>query len=332
LINGPEDRQLNNNNGSLFTDDLLTGSYTARIQSQNFSQTDYFFEVKESTFQNLNVYLDQQTTQVFFTVLDGQQNPVEKAVMTMNTKQNGSSVVTGQKQTDFSGTASFLLNPDKTYTFTVTKQSFKTFEGTVTPTLTEYNVVLSDEGQKTYKTPYTDFQYYTNTTVGNQTFLFEFTTTSADAQIQRANYTFNYNGTPYQDTTTQSNGKRFTENITIAQQKTFTVDYEVKTSTGTVNFQRTFNLEQIRAAATDTFDVNAGPITKAIIAYTAIVITALIIFLASTNVAATTLAIAAMTGFFTWQNFLPTTAGVITVIIEIILAVSYQSRRGSVNG
>lgn len=333
LINGPEDRELNNTNGSIFTDDLLTGSYTARIQSNGYATQDYFFEVGASTYQTINVYLDAQTTQIFFTVLDGQQNPVEGAVMTMNTKKNGSSVIVGQKRTDFSGTASFLLNPDKTYTFTVTKQGFQTFEGTVTPTLTEYNVVLSDEGQKTYTTPYNDFQHYTNVTTGNNTFVWEWSITSPSASIQRANYTFTYNKTTYSDTTTQSNGRRFTENITLADsQDRLTVNYEVQTTTGTVRFQRTFNLRQTRQGATDTFDVQAGPVTKAIIAYTVIVMAALVIFLASTNVTATTLVVAAMIGFFTWVNFLPLTAGIVTVILEIILAISYQRRRGSING
>jgi len=90
LINGPEDRELTSTNGSLFADDLLTGDYTARIQSQNFTNNDYFFDVSEASFQRIDAYLDTQTTEIFFTVVDSQRNEIQDAVITMNHKVNGS--------------------------------------------------------------------------------------------------------------------------------------------------------------------------------------------------------------------------------------------------
>jgi len=331
LINGPQDRELTSQNGYLFTDDLLTGSYTARIRSSGFATQDYFFTVEESTFQTIDVYLDKTTTQIFFTIVDGQRNPVEGAVQTMRTKLNGTSVVVGQKSSDFSGTTSFLLNPDKTYTFTVTKDGFSTFQGTVTPTLTEYTVPLSAQGTKTFTSPLQGVDVSTNVTTGNNTFEFFYDIVAFDNDLESTSYKFTYDQQTYKDSvSSQPSGATFTENITrVPTDDDITVEYKVTRSGNTETFTRTFLVQRTSDAQGFTTQ-GAGPVTLGVIAILTTTFLVTISYITTQNPIVAAVLGAGTTGFFAWQGFLPITVTSLTVGLLVLLAYGRSRVRAGV--
>lgn len=330
LINGPEDRELSNNNGSLFTDDLLTGSYTARITSNGFATQDYFFEVGESTFQELDVFLDDTTTQIFFTVRDSTRDPVSGAVMTMKTTLNGSTVTVGQKRTDFSGTASFLLNPEKTYSFTVQKPGFNTFEGEVTPSLTEYTVTITEGARDPYKSPREDYDFRTNVTVNNGTWTWEWNTISQNNKISSQNYSFTYNGTTYKGSSTNQAGAFFNETGGVVPiDNVLEVDYEVQTQSGIDQYTRRFSLRDTSTTLSGFLDIrdSSGPVTRAIIAFLVIAPLTVAATLASQSIAAGSLTAGALIGFFGFVGFLPVQTVIVVSTILTLTGVTIGVRQ-----
>jgi len=324
VINGPEDRDVNSNNGSVLVQDLLTGSYTARFETSTYATQDVFFTVKNSSYQEIDLYLDDTTTTVFFTVRDTLRDPVDDATVTMNTDINGTTVLTGQKSTDFSGTASFQLNPSKTYTFTVVADGFSTFEGTLTPTLTEYTVTLSELGLGVYRNPNQDFSYRTNVTVVNGTWTWTWKTTSEDNAVSQQNYSFVYDGVTYADTSTSSSGTLFTETGTVVQgQPVIEARYRVESVNGVETFTETFSL-------LDKFPVfegfqniqgNSGVVVQSFIAtlVTAVLVVSLTL---GAGITAGVYTGAVSLGFFGFFGFLPLSVTLISIASLITIGIS----------
>ena len=324
ILNGPEDRRKTSNNGSIIVQDLLTGSYTARFETSTYATQDLFFKVQNSSYQELDLYLDDNTVRVFFTVRNTLRGPVDDADMTIKTKIDGQEVLIGQQSTDFSGTASFQLNPSKTYTFTVVADGFSTFEGTLTPSLTEYTVTLSSVGDGKYINPGALYDYRTNVTVDNGTWTWNWKTTSPRNQIEKQQYSFEYDGVTYTSDSTSTSGDTFTETGQVANgEDTFEVEYVVETSEGTQRFTRTFNLidEYPIFQGVQNIDEQAGTVTKALIAT---ILTS--IFVVSVTVGAgITPGIyigAASLGLFGFFGFLPLNVTLISVASLIMIGLS----------
>ena len=330
IINGPEDRQKSEKNGSILIQDLLTGSYTARFESADFATQDLFFTVKNRSYQEIDLYLDKTSTTIFFTVRDTLRDPVDNAVMTMKTKINGSNVLIGQRNTDFSGTASFSLNPSRTYTFTVVKDGFSTFEGTLTPTLTEYTVTLSEVGTGKYVNPFGDFEYRTNITVENGTWTWRWATNSEDNRINSQSYNFEYSGETYEGSSSSSSGDSFVETGEVtSQQDRITVNYTVDSLSGKSNFRETFSLRNQFPVFEGFTDIGGetGVVTGAFIA---IIITSLFVVVTTISVGSVSSGAyvgAAMLGFFAAFRFLPVSVTLISIGSLIAIGLSLGRMR-----
>jgi hypothetical protein len=324
IINGPEDRDVTSSNGSLIVQDLLTGSYTARFETNTYATQDVFFTVKNSSYQEIDLYLDDTTTTIFFTVRDTIRDPVDDAVVTMKTTINGSEVLIGQKSTDFSGTASYQLNPAKTYTFTVVASGFSTFEGTLTPTLTEYTVTLSEVGDGEYVNANEDFDYRTNVTVTNGTWVWNWKTTSATNAINQQNYSFVYDGTTYQGSSTSSSGTSFTETGVVVQGQPFlNVSYEVDTVNGFETFTNVFSLlDQFPIfQGFKNIEGESGVVVQGFIA--TIVTTVFVVTLTlGRNIVAGVYTGAVSLGFFGFLGFLPLSVTLISIASLVTIGLS----------
>jgi len=248
----------------------------------------------------------------------------------MKTTLNGSTVTVGQKRTDFSGTASFLLNPEKTYSFTVQKPGFNTFEGEVTPSLTEYTVTITEGARDPYKSPREDYDFRTNVTVNNGTWTWEWNTISQNNKISSQNYSFTYNGTTYKGSSTNQAGAFFNETGGVVPiDNVLEVDYEVQTQSGIDQYTRRFSLRDTSTTLSGFLDIrdSSGPVTRAIIAFLVIAPLTVAATLASQSIAAGSLTAGALIGFFGFVGFLPVQTVIVVSTILTLTGVTIGVRQ-----
>ena len=328
LSGGPEDRTVTSNNGTIFIEELLTGDYKATIETSGYEPQSFFFSVSEQSFQSIEQYIDTTTERTVFSVRDSLRDPIRNAVMTIRTKIDGESVLVSQKRTDFSGTTRFDLNTDKEYVFTVSKEGFETFEGTVTPALSSYTVTLSRESPDDGENVREDYELNANTTVSNdeETFKFFARFNSENNNIISQSYTFSYNDTTYTDTSSSSAGEFFETNpINIVDtQRKIDVEYTVETSKGTDTFTRTYSIRK-RFSAFNSFQEasqDAGPATRGILSMGVTSTIVVSTVLATGSLVAASLFGSGVLGFFAYISFLPVTVTLISIASLIVISIS----------
>ncbi len=176
----------NTSNGTLYLDNLNDDTYKVTFTSNRTDPTILFVTVVNSSHQFVTVFLDTENTVKDFLVQDNLGVFQPNVILTFLRLVNGSSVVVGQTQTDFSGRAGIFLNASITYQFFATKTGFVTFFGNVTPTEPEYTVIIFRDtagiptsifDSLTWSTPFTY-------TVGSSQALAELIINSADGSLQ----------------------------------------------------------------------------------------------------------------------------------------------------
>jgi len=150
-----------------------------------------------------------------------------------------------------------------------------------------------------------------------------------DNDLQSTSYEFEYDKkefTGFEDS--QPSGASFTENVSLVPtDNQITVDYNVTRGGNTASFTRTFLLEQTSGQPVNLPVNNAGPVTKGIIAFLFITFGVTAAYALTASVAGASFIAAAMLGFFTWFNFLPTTITVFSIAALVSIVYSRSTAR-----
>jgi hypothetical protein len=190
---------LNTSTGTYLKEDMLAGTYLITATSSGFEQGVQYASIN-GTFQEVNIYLDETPLQeVTFTIIDNYDDYVSGATITFTYNINGSLVTIAQKQTDFSGTAVFDLDPSKTYGLIVSKEGYTPFTGVVTPTQSSYTLNIDEIGSEPLISVFNDVYMNTNFVyyAGNDNVLAYYTLTSASGLLQYYGMSVTYNGVDY---------------------------------------------------------------------------------------------------------------------------------------
>ena len=160
-----------------------TGEVTITISDDDgvYRQRQYFATINENTRTMLTGYLLKDGEGIFTSVevVDGQQNAVEGATVSIQKLYGTDYKTVVQKETTDSGGASFYLDPDLSYRAYVTHPNYVSFQGTFSPANYQFEpliIQLGSSGEYNFTTRWDSISYKIepDTNVlegdGNQTF------------------------------------------------------------------------------------------------------------------------------------------------------------------
>lgn len=318
-------------NGTIFLEDIASGSYTLQATSNGYDPITAFVTLNNNEYIELSVFFDINQTIKTFNVLDNQNKPIDGAILTFTRVVNGETINYGQSQTDISGSAQKLLKEGLTYTVTVTKQGYNTFSGSIVPFQDTYNINLNSMSQTPFVSIFDDVTYRTRGTYNNATnsYLLELQVASISNSIQFFTINVVYDGVLYSasETQTPSGSSIFINitNINVSQQNVLNVTYSVKTVNSEVlEWKQNFLIAVFDTSDTiSRFDfTNLGTGTKIFLS------SAIIIILVGLGIAITRRMIGAVimgmigVGFCMLIGLYPNLQGIITLGVLGILLVA----------
>lgn len=155
------DYSFSTSNGTLFVDGLNADTYTITFTSAVTSPAVLYGTLISGDHLSFDVYLENNLVSKDFIVKDTLANFLGDVILTFIQTINGSEVTIGQATTDFSGRASIYLNPVVEYNFFAVKDGFDVFTGSVTPSQSEYNVLMTQTGLERFISAFEDIVYFT---------------------------------------------------------------------------------------------------------------------------------------------------------------------------
>lgn len=232
-------------------------------ESGGYEPRNYFEDLNAFTLVNLTAYLIKtaDSVEVTFNVQDQLLNDVENAFISVSRTIDSQTVTVAQAFTDGTGTATFDLDPDVTYTIDITKDGFQDFSTTYNPStpFQETFTLISDSGAD-FDTPFDDF-LYRFVPRGSFVFVSNGTgsinlTTEAPGDLEYWNYTLTYNDTItlFADNRTDANGGQsngvfnLTDSLGLSQTYNLTVNRPPefpRTILATFTFKRTGEPQQV---------------------------------------------------------------------------------------
>jgi len=226
----------NTANGTLYVDNLNDDTYKTTFSSSGYSDIILYQTIHNNGHLNTEVNMQSGLVNKIFNVQDNTLNPVAGATLTFNTIVNGSSIVVGQAKTDFSGTATILLDETTEYNFIVQKSGYETFTGSVTPTESSYTITLNADTADIFDSVFDDVVYLPLFDYNSSSGLIssDFIVSSSEGSLEYFGLYTDYTGTRViNNITTSPQGNTASISIpgmTDPLNKTITITYFFKSS------------------------------------------------------------------------------------------------------
>lgn len=133
-------------NGTKVISGLTTDYYTLTFTKSGYSSRQYYVNVFDGSFQNVNVYLNNGTT-VLFNFKDSTGSAIAGATLYVYTVVNGTSVLVESVNSDITGKLQVSLEGSKYYSFLTSKSGYSDYSFSLNPVLfTSYDIILTPTG------------------------------------------------------------------------------------------------------------------------------------------------------------------------------------------
>lgn len=228
---------------------LTAGNYTFRFEATNYAVKEYYVNVGNRSFQYLNAYMLQTSSNTIFTFLDQTNGNVIDGVNVIVKKYiNGSLVVVSSLTSDITGRVQLSYQANTPYYFTCTKGEYDNKEFTLNPILfSTYTVKMTPSVSEVYEADYsgvsiTHTPKRLNNAQNNRIF---FTFGSPAGKFVLYGFNVTYNGTTNVTTGVNAYGEIIDTYININNARigqTAQVQYFYTTSDGATN-NYAFNME-----------------------------------------------------------------------------------------
>jgi len=183
-----------------------TGDVTLTVThpDDTYRPRQYFLDVNDNTRTMLTAYLLKRGQGLFTSVevVDGEQNAVEGALISIQRLYGTSWKTVVQKETTSSGGQSFCLDPDISYRAYVTHPNYVAFQGTFSPANYQYEplvIQLGTEGAYNFTTRWNSISYkiepQTQTLEGEGSQQFNYTVMDSQNDLTEFGLKFWHNGT-----------------------------------------------------------------------------------------------------------------------------------------
>lgn len=221
---------------------LEVGNYTFRFEATNFAVKEYYVEVGNRSFQNLNVFMLQTASSTIFTFLDENNgNTIPDVTLIIKRYINGTLQVISSLTSDITGRVQFNYQPSTPYYFTASNVEYTTKEFVLNPVIfSSYNVKLTPTVTQTYEGDYSGVQitYNPNSLNNNQINTINFVLGSPEGRLTSYGFNVTYKGNTSQAIGNNAYGGVITANINITGatfQDTALIQYFYTTSSGATN-------------------------------------------------------------------------------------------------
>ena len=186
-------------NGTYFSNNLNSDTYAITFTSPITSPTILYGTLHGGDFLTFDVYLQDNLVSKDFLVKDTLSNFLGDVVITFTQIINGSEITVGQTTTDFSGRASIFLSSSQDYNFITVKSGFDTFTGSVTPTQSEYSIIMTQTGLQRFVSVFEDVILTTGIdyTTGDTNAIPYLIINSINGRLQYYGMNTTYNAIPY---------------------------------------------------------------------------------------------------------------------------------------
>ena len=153
--------RFNTSNGTFFNNTIKSDSYIITFSSSGFNKI-VLNKIINGGSSNIDVYFNGNVQNYLFIVQDlSNLQAIPNATITMSQNINGVITVYSQLVTDFSGTASFYLDPTATYSMVVVASGYDIFSGNVNPSQSP-NYIRLTKGRSSFKSVFDDVSYSTS--------------------------------------------------------------------------------------------------------------------------------------------------------------------------